>query len=226
MRRRAISLPIRSFPPAATATTSSDGPCFRRRRRPAVRELRQLGPTRIAQIIVKELRLVAHSRHALREPVVDVLLDKLGALELLAGERTEPLVLGQLLAVGHHELLQLVGLRLEAELLGLFFSQLDQPGAEDGLQFFFRVGHVLDDGVLWAGLGVGVGGSLWMTMTASHMEEAAAVGHLVLVGILGEVVVVEAVDQPQVEEQKVQHSAQPLVLNQGARALLQRSHHV
>ena len=182
---------------------------------PAVGKLRQLGPTRVAQVVVEKLRLLAHLLHAVRKTVVDVLLHKLWPLELLAGEWTEPLVLGQLLAVGHHELLQLVGLRFEAELEGFPIRQKQLAGSEDGLQFFLCPGDV-DGHSLRAGrLG-------WLRPAAADMEEAAAVGHVVLGGILGSVVVVHTVDQPQVEEELVQGPAHPRILDRGPGTLLRQ----
>ena len=59
--------------------------------------------------------------------VEDVLAHKLGRLELFHGERAQPFVLGQLLAVGGHKLFHLVVGVLEAEFGHLLVAELVGP---------------------------------------------------------------------------------------------------
>ena len=66
-----------------------------------------LRPLGIAQVVVVVLHLLLHLLHLLAVLVEDVLAHKVGTLELLAREGTEPLVLAQLLGVGLDKLLDL-----------------------------------------------------------------------------------------------------------------------
>jgi len=59
--------------------------------------LRELGPTRVADVAVEELHLFFDSVHLVGELVEDVLLHEFQGLELLAGEGAQPLVLRQFL---------------------------------------------------------------------------------------------------------------------------------
>ena len=133
--------------------------------------------------------------------VEDVLAHEVRPLKLLARERAEPLVLAQLLRVGLDELLHLVVLVLHAQLAGLVVVE-GGPGLQEGAHL------LLEDGAVVLDLGrchVAGGGH------PAGVHDAAPVGHLVLVGVLGVVVEVDGVDHAQVEEQTVEDLDELLV---------------
>lgn len=75
--------------------------------RAVARILGQLRPLRVPQVVVEVLDVLAHLVDLLAVLVEDVLAHKVGALELFARQRAQPLVLGQFLRVGRHELFHL-----------------------------------------------------------------------------------------------------------------------
>ena len=137
-------------------------------------------------------------------PASLIKLDSFTNLESLATERTEPSVGRELLGIDPDEFVDLVASLLDAELARQL--RLDPlpvlcvgPEARLGLSAVLLA-------LLAAGAQRGSGGV--RRQAGPHEYDAAAVGHGVLLLILGRVVEVDRVHDAQVEHEPVEHTVQ------------------
>lgn len=186
-----------------------------------VRVLRQLRALRVAQVVVEEERVVARLSHFVSEFRQDVLVHELGALELLAAQWTQPFALIDLLRVVRDKALYLRLRVLQAELLRLFrrealfqVHQSAQASRQRGVQRLHLTAlERWESNAGWRArrtrdsclVGFAAVGGRGQRQSRPHVYDAATVGQLVLLRVLGGRVQVDRMNDAQVKKHAIQN---------------------